>query len=366
MATSESQAMSRYTDEVGSDRPQWDPTQDDRLVCRASFAESPNARTLVFAPLAPARFSFDPGQYMNFAFRIDGETVERCYSISSSAANESRIAITVKRVQGGRASGWLVDHFPVGTSVRANGPMGNFSLMELGGNPLVLISAGSGVTPMASMLRTMADLGTNADVVFLHYASTASEMLYRDEYASLAKRLPTVRIITVVTRSADGEIWTGATGRVTREMLLAHAPDIERRTILCCGPTGFMSSVSQLARDLGIPDSAYHEEKFDLSEHVALPGEQLSIGDQSFGIRFLKVDQTIQCSPDTTILRAAQAALIPMPSSCMRGACGTCRTKLISGSVDMKHAGGLRPRDIEKGWILPCCSRPTSYVELDR
>ena len=104
---------------------------------------------------------------MTFRAEIDGETVERCYTLSSSAAVEGSVAITVKRKEGGRLSTHLHETLGVGGVIEAFGPSGRFGLPEDVEAKFLLISAGSGVTPMASILRTAADLGADLDAVFL-------------------------------------------------------------------------------------------------------------------------------------------------------------------------------------------------------
>jgi len=359
--------MRQLLDALQPERPLFDASRDNRLICCKVTIETSDAKSYVFAPMTPARLAFLPGQYMNFSFNIGDEPMERCYSIASAATNEARIAITVKRVAGGRVSNWLFDHMRVGVIVRASDPLGAFTPTAAKAPKILLLSAGSGITPVMSMLRTVEALGADTDIVFLHAARRLDDVIYRNELEHLACRLPNLRMVLHVTRPDASETSGPTPGRLDAQTLVDLVPDISGRAVFCCGPTGFMASARAYALSHGVTADAYFEEHF-VATAVGEPTDGLhtATAKASFAVRFDKLNRTIDCPADMTLLKAAQQAKIPMPSSCQRGMCGTCRTKLISGTVDMRHGGGIRPRDVDKGFILPCCSRPTSDIVLEK
>ena len=122
--------------------------------------------------------------------------------------------------------------------------------------------------------------------------------------------------------------------RLTADVLLRLIPDLAARTVPCCGPLPFVQMVHAMAAAAGVPDARYGEESFD-------------------------------CAETSTILAAVKAARLPPPSSCAQGICGTCKTFKHAGEVTMAHAGGIPQRDIDRGFILPCVSRPLSDIVLD-
>lgn len=353
---------------LSPDRPIWDSAQDNRLVCRAVIDEATECKTFVLSAPDPARFIFDPGQFLTFSFDLEGQKVERCYSLSSSAANDTAISITVKKVGGGRISPWLFENMRPGVVVHADGPRGNFSAAVVGSRRMLFLSAGSGITPLASMLRTVHDVGADTDIVFLHFVRRRSEIIFSDELQLIARRLANVRLVVVATQPDEDEGWDGPVGRIDGDCLARHVPDLAARTVFCCGPIGFMASAKQLVRSAGVPEGAYYEESFDFTPSPeAIPGDPAGPEPSAnFEIRLARAQRTIMCRQDTTLLRAVQAERIPVPSSCGKGVCGTCRTRLISGTVEMHNAGGLKQREIDQGWILPCASKPTSPIVLDR
>jgi ferredoxin-NADP reductase len=349
----------------------WDSGRDDRLICRAIIDENGPAKTISFSPATLCRFAFEPGQYLVFTFETEDGPIERCYSISSSAANEHCISITVKLVPGGRASTWLAAHLRVGDVVHAHGPLGNFSAGRSPAKMLLFLSAGSGITPIASMMRTFADFCADVDVTSIHWSRTPDSTIFAEEMPLWARRVPSARLFLSTTSSETPAKGCEFFGRISAQQIEATVPDIAQRTVYCCGPAGFMADARRLVLGLGLPSSAYHEESFDFAIEKSDPAAQApaefgATTHAGFAVHFSKSGRTIQCPQDTTLLRAASAERLPIPSSCRKGVCGTCRTRLVSGTVEMKNGGGLRQRDIDQGWILPCCSKPTSPVVLDR
>ncbi|WP_226576884.1 hybrid-cluster NAD(P)-dependent oxidoreductase [Acuticoccus sediminis] len=330
------------------------------MRCLAAWDETHDVRSFLLAPEDGGRIAYSPGQFITI--RVpgpDGELVERCYTLSSSAAGERTATITVKRKEGGVLSGHLHATLTPGTVIEAFGPSGQFGPTKAD-DKYLLLSAGSGVTPMLSMVRTAVDLGIDLDAVFIHAARTESDIIAAHDLAALARRLPHLRIVTVASR-ANGA-WDGERGRIDAHALARLVPDLAQRTVLCCGPEGFMKAMHEAALALGVPDSRYLEESFDFGEvDVDVPADG-----RLFRITFAKSGKSFDCPGNLTILQAAKLAGIPMASSCAKGVCGTCKCLKTSGSVDMNHGGGIRDREVARGFILPCSSRPQTDIVLDR
>ncbi|PWC31502.1 hypothetical protein TSO352_31575 [Azospirillum sp. TSO35-2] len=350
--------------------PLWDPDRDDRLVCRAVRQETHDVKTFVFSGHSPCRFRFKPGQFITLDLPIDGATVNRCYTVASSAARPHRIAITVKRVPGGPVSNWLHDHMVPGRELRATGPMGSFTPAGRPLTKLLFLSAGSGITPLMSMARTLDDLALDRDVVFVHAARTPADIIFRAELDAMARSGTGFRLAHLCEAAGDEGQWPGYTGRLSLPMLRLIAPDLLERDLYVCGPTPFMAAVRAMAQDAGVDPARYHEESFnfeDLADSAAdLPIAAEPVSVEGFTIEFTKSGRTITCGADTRILEAASAAGIRLPSSCARGLCGTCKSRLLSGQVAMNHGGGIRQREIDQGQILLCCSRPVSDLVIER
>jgi len=341
----------------------WGEGDDGTLICRAVVEETADVKTFVFAPAEPARFRFDAGQFLTFSFPVEGESVLRCYTIASPPTRPETVAITVKRKPGGVVSPWLHAAMRPGMSVSATGPMGVFSDAAVPVGKLVLLGAGSGITPLMSILRRAADLGMDRDIVLIDSAHRPADLIFHEELALLARFLPGLRIVHLVSHATSG--WAGLRGRLSRQVLELVVPDLAERAVLCCGPDGYRATVRGVLGETGFDLARYHEESFSFDLPEEAPAAAVEGADRSFTISFARSGRSIACDADTTVLAAARAAGMRLPFSCAKGVCGTCKTKLVSGQVDMRHGGGIRQREIDQGIALLCCSRPLGDLVLD-
>lgn len=343
----------------------WNRDIDEDLICVDVHQETHDVKTFTFASPEGKRFTFEAGQYFLFDLDIDSEPESRCYSISSSPCRSQTFSVTVKRVAGGRISNWLHDNLAINSRVKANGPLGQF--IRPAAKKYLFLSGGSGITPVMSMVRELADTCEPVDVVFLHAARTPKDLVFREELACLAGRMKGVRL-QLLPETVQGETqWPGLTGRISADYMKLAVPDLAERIVMCCGPAPFMAAARAITAELGVPPSNYIEESFDAAviEDTDIPlVEEAKV--RTFQVAFSKQSRTIDVSGEQTVLSCAKKAGVKLPSSCSNGVCGTCKSKLVSGTVDMNHNGGIRQREIDAGLFLPCCSKPLSDLVIDR
>jgi ferredoxin-NADP reductase len=340
--------------------PFWDPERDDTLVCAGVREETADVRTLVFRPERELLFRFVPGQFMTFEL----DSVQRCYTIASPPTRPFRIEITTKR--SGAGSAWLHDHVRPGTRLRVQGPAGEFSFGAAPRGKYLFLAGGSGITPLMSMARTAHDLGSVADIVLVQSARTAQDLLFAGELADMSSR-PGFRAASVVGADRPGARWHGLRGRLCAPILSAVAPDLAERDVFCCGPAPYMAAVRDLLKASGYDLRRYREESFSFAAGEPEPEPEIRPSAQGgYQILFTTSGRTISCAADTPVLSAARAAGLRLPSACNKGVCGTCKSRMISGTVEMKHGGGIRQREIDAGMVLLCCSRPTSDLVVER
>ncbi|WP_409149222.1 2Fe-2S iron-sulfur cluster-binding protein [Pseudoxanthobacter sp. M-2] len=348
---------------------------DDLLVCRQVHTETHDVKTFVFASRNPRLFRFHPGQFMTFDWPVGDEPVQRCYTIASAPSRPDTFAITVKRVPGGPVSNWLHDNLVPGMEVRAVGPMGEFTCATHPAEKYLFVSGGSGITPLMSMSRAITDLAEDRDVVFVHAARTPADIVFRAELDAIARAHARFKVAYVVESDAGEPGWPGFRGRLSWPMLSLIAPDLHEREVFTCGPSPFMKAVRAMLSDGGADMRRYHEESFNFEElapitqaAAARAEEKLVEGEArgSFRVTFSKSGRAIDCPDDTFVLQAARAAGMKLPASCTKGLCGTCKSRLVSGQVEMKHAGGIRQREIDQGLVLLCCSKPLTDLVVER
>jgi ferredoxin-NADP reductase len=362
----------------------WDDDDRTVLVCSAVSDVTHDVKNFVFEPQADRTFQFEAGQFLTLMLEIDGHPVNRCYTISSPPTRPHRIAITVKRVIGGQVSNWLHDSVEPGTKIAAMAPLGAFTLARQPADKYLFLSAGSGITPLMSMTRTLYDLGSDADVVFVHSARTPADIVFRHELAAIESVMPNVRVVHVCENDYPSERWGGMRGRLSPDMLRTLVPDLHERVTFNCGPVPYMESVSRILGELHYDMRSYHEESFTFDDPAepggAPPPEGVEYDDiaisppapetdedsvATYAVEFAKSGRTISCRADENVLDAALAAGLRLPSSCSQGMCGTCKVSKLAGEVEMSHNGGIRPREIAANKILVCCSKPLSDLTID-
>ncbi|HLZ64975.1 MAG TPA: hybrid-cluster NAD(P)-dependent oxidoreductase [Aliidongia sp.] len=355
----------------GRPKTSWDPEVDDRLMCVDVHQETHDVKTFTFVSPAGKYFDFHAGQYFLFDLELGDAAESRCYSISSSPHRQNAISITVKRVAGGKISNWLHDNLTPNVTVQAKGPLGAFVRPNGAGRKFLFLSGGSGITPLMSIARDLADAVEPADVVFIHAARSPRDVIFRDELALLASQIKGFRLHLLPEDIADERSWPGLSGRISKPYLSLAVPDVAERTVMCCGPAPFMKAARDIVSELGVPATNYLQESFDATplEDGPIkdaPLEAEGMGTQSFRVDFAKQARAIEVPAGQTVLSFAKRQGIRIPSSCANGLCGTCKSKLVSGTVAMQHNGGIRQREIDAGWFLPCCSKPLSDLVVDR
>src|SRR6185437_4710753 len=347
----------------------WNSDADDTLVFCQVRQETHDVKSFFFRAPSERAFVFEPGQFITLELEIDGEAVNRCYTISSPPTRPHTISITVKRVPGGKVSNWLHDNLHAGSEVRVLGPSGEFTCARHPARKYLFLSAGSGITPLMSMSRAHHELGDDSDIVFVHSARTPDDIIFARELDLIASNQSHFRTAFVCERLGARTNWPGVTGFLSLPLLRLIAPDFLEREIFTCGPAPYMQAVRKLLDEGGFERSHYHEESFSF-DTVSEVAAQLTTApvetETRFRVSFAKSNREIECGSGQHVLDAAKKAGVRLPASCTQGMCGTCKVRLVSGEVAMKHAGGIRQREIDQGMVLLCCSKPLSDLVVDK
>lgn len=349
----------------GAVAPSAEPWQQGRpiaMICRHIEQVNAEVKSFVFAPAEPMLLHHDPGQYVTITAAIGDSSVSRCYTISSPATRPYTISITVKREPGGVMSTWLHDRFSVGDTVEISGPNGTFSPVVHPAHKYLFLAGGVGITPYLSVLRGIDDLAQDADVALIHHIRTPEHVFFNEELTALVSR-GRRRSAYVVCDVASGQGWSGHTGRIHIDLITSLVPDALEREVFVCGPSAYMGAARKELEAAGLSADRIHKESFVLPvvrEPVETPSST-----NGFTLTLARSGVEVAVEPGVPLLKAAIAAGVRMPSSCGSGLCGTCKTVKLSGSVEMNHAGGIRPKEIAAGKILPCCSIPQEDVVID-
>lgn len=401
--------------------PVWAPGKT-RVRCVEVLRETHDTKTYCFVSDPISLFHFKPGQFITIEVPVGSTVLRRSYTISSSPSRPYVLSITVKKVPMGWLSNWLFDNVEEGFECTIAGPAGKFTCFDHPAEKMLFLTAGSGVTPAISMLRWLSDTSSKADVVFINNVRSPDDIIFHHEILHLGARLGNKAHLMIVPSTVPaGRHWHGPTGRLNEALLRICAPDFAEREAFVCGPGPYMESAKNLLQSLGHPSHRYHDESFGpagaassrkgdqaasaspkaspakgsqpvagivaapspgrddtpaldpslflltKSGLQARPAESMKEREGTTSGRNVTIKgsgQSFAVEPGQTILEAAEAAGVPMESSCRSGTCGSCKMRKISGEVKVDESAALSQEDIEPGHVLTCISSPVSDVVL--
>lgn len=337
------------------------------LVVARIFDETPSVRTfrLVAPDGGPLPFDHLPGQYLTLQQQIGGQRVTRCYTIASPPSRRAYCEISVKREPKGLSSGNLHDHVREGEPLRIGAPGGNFFFAGTGAKHVVLIAGGVGVTPLMSIIRYLTDACWPGRIDFLFSVRTREEIIFHDELRALAARFPNLHMHVILSQAENDPGWSGERGHLSAKVMKHWVADWSSPNVYLCGPKPMMDAVSQLVKELGVPEESLHTEAFISAAALvglATAPDARSDADGSLAggveaiIRFAKSRTSTVATPGQTVLEAAEEAGVDIPYECRSGICGQCKVRLESGRVVMEVEDALAAAEKQAGYILCCQS----------
>jgi len=339
--------VDRYVELV---RPSWSSTEI-RAKVTAVARTTPRSVTVTLRPNGNWT-GFIAGQHTQLSVEIDGVRQARCYSMANCAtAGDGLIELSITAHPQGRVSQHLRRFAEKGQTVALTTAEGTFTLPEKEPDHLLLISGGSGITPVMSMLRTRCALGWENPLTFVHYALTEADMLYRDELEELAGEARGVRLVRIFTdEPGRGDL----DGFLSLAQLDRAAPQWAEAEAFVCGPAPLMDAAREIFARRGRGDHL-HTESFTLAPFV--PAKQVD-GTVRFGVSEMGV-----ASDGRPLLLQAEAAGLAPLSGCRMGICHTCTRQLCTGTVRDAVTGKLTTGpDVN---IRICVSVPVGDVEID-
>jgi len=340
------------------------------------------AHTLVTADAAVLTFTdpearlaqYLPGQFLTLNIDIEGTKHRRSYSLCAAPGVDAQAAVCVKRVEGGLVSNFILDHVKAGSTMNLFTAIGNFvcAPAPAAKRHIVLIGAGSGITPLWSIAKAILSQEPKSYVSLIYGNRTEDSIIFRAELADWqAKYSAHFRVVHTLTQAPAG--WAGPSGRITGtlvEELLPHLQpleDVEETRFYLCGPQAMADSVEHDLLATGVHKKKIFRESFFSdnlleAEKLTTPGAVFEEETGPFTVQ-IKVDgktYEVEVPVGETILQAALDLDIAMPYSCQAGLCTACRAKCHSGKIDMDETEGLVESDIKDGYVLLCVGHPRS------
>ncbi len=310
---------------------------------------------------------FSAGQYLSIHLTIGNMKLSRPYSLASSPreALDGTYILTIKRVEGGLASQYILDNWVVGTKVTASEPLGVFTYEPLrDAKTTIGIAGGSGITPFRSLAKAIADGDEDAELILLYGSRTLADAVFQEEFKALEQACPKFKLVNVLSaEEAEGY----EKGFITAELIKKYAPEGEY-SIFLCGPQAMYEFVDKEIETLKLRKKFIrHElfgEYFNPSKEEDYPAD-VALAFQ-ITVRIAGEEKVITAKADESILRSLEANGIAAPAHCRSGECGWCHSKLVSGEVYVpKSVDGRREADYIYGYIHPCCSFPLSDLVME-
>lgn len=298
---------------------------------------------------------FRAGQYLRLTVEINGVRRTRCYSPANSVhAADGLIELTAKAHANGYVSKHLQQALAVGMTVGLSQAEGQFALPETRPDRILLISGGSGITPVMAMLRTLCDEGHAGRITFLHYANALADQLYADELATITARFPNVELLRAYREPEQaGEL----AGLFCRDHLLTAVPDYADAATFLCGPPAMMAAVQAVWAEDGL-SAQLHLEHFG-----AAPAAAPALAGSAEGeVRFARSER-LAANSGATLLDQAEAAGLKPESGCRMGICHACTCRKTAGRVRDTRTGAISDAGEED--IQICISVPVGTVTLD-
>ena len=325
--------------------------------------ETASAKSIKLVNEGGCQPPFQSGQYINVFVDAGGVRTSRPYSIASSPTQTGHYELTVRKVEDGFVSDYLMNELKPGDKISSSSPSGNFHYNPLfHGNKLALIAGGSGITPFMSMIRELADKNLSRRLHLFYGCRVEDDVIYRaelDRIASAHKNFTWDLVVSEPTPS-----YRGHTGFINATLIKEKLDGLDWMFFIC-GPSAMYQFCLPELEKLQIPSRKIKVEVMGAPKDiVAYPGwpENVKAGDV-FKVA-VKGKKTISASALEPLMISLERAGMAIPALCRSGECSLCRTKLLSGKVYQPNDVKLRKSDRTFGYIHPCVAYPTTDIEI--
>ena len=315
---------------------------------------------------------FRASQYVSVSLNVDGRPVSKPYTIRSNlkdalGTENTSYTLTIKKVDPGFASPWILANWKEGDKVDISGPLGEFYYESLkDAKTVIALAGGSGITPFYSMAAAVVDGIEDFDLTILYGSRTADGILLKDEIEALAARSNgRVKVVHVLSHEEKEGYEHGF---LTAELIKKYAPEGDY-SVFMCGPKAMYDFGEGECRKLGLPKRRYRAEMsgdyMKVVNNADYPKDQIG-KEYKLTVHIHGEKQDIICKAGESLIWALEAAGIKAPTHCRSGECGWCHSRLISGNVYVPaDADGRRMGDKKFNWIHPCATFPLSDIELE-
>ncbi|MFN3402832.1 MAG: 2Fe-2S iron-sulfur cluster-binding protein [Cytophagaceae bacterium] len=350
-------------------------TQYYQLKVKEIIQETPDAVSLVFQKPEKG-FEYKAGQFLTLIFTISGEKHRRSYSLCSSSGIDNDLVVTVKRVINGKISNYIADNIRIGDTIDVMSPSGNFIFTpdKTQKRNIVLIGAGSGITPLMSILKTILYDEPQSTVSLLYGNRNEQSIIYFRVLNELKMKFTDRFNLIYFLSQPEGE-GEFVVGRLNQSEIIKQlertGADLRKSEYFICGPEGMMHEVKKSLDIIKLEKERIHQESFVNTISSESTGKIVDDGqnkEQEVVIIYQGSEYKVKVKPEQTILAAALDADIDLPYSCQSGLCTACMGKCVSGKVHLDEKDALSDKELQQGYVLTCVGHPVTsdvVIEID-
>ena len=326
--------------------------------------ETASAKTFRFVSEDHYLPPFQAGQYLAVKVDLGSVLTSRPYSISSAPNQTGYYDLTIRRVEGGMVSNYLLDKVERGQKFEVSGPHGNFCFNPLFHDPdMVLMAGGSGITPFMSIIREIVECGLNRNVYLFYGNKSFDDVIFHQALADIAAVFPNIRYFPVLENPPDD--YTGCRGLMSGALIKEKLGDLAGKTFYLCGPQAMYDYCVPQLEELGVPRRKIRKELYgppsDPSRGEGWPSTVSK--DDVFSIS-IKGRGQVQGRAGDTLLSVLEKHGYVVPAVCRSGECSMCRVKVVSGQVFQPPGALVRKSDQRFGYVHSCVSYPLEDLEI--
>jgi len=355
-----------FTSEKGTVAAYINRLHPSRLKLRVSdiLEETGSTKTLRLVAVEQELPPFQAGQYIALDIEVDCIRTSRPYSISSQPNQTGYYDITVKRVEQGLVSSYLLDRVNRGDELVSSGPAGNFYFNPIiHKTTMVCIAGGSGITPFMSMIREIVDCGLDRTIHLFYGNRTDEDVIFHEELTNIAKRFDNITYLPVIEDPTDE--YSGVCGFVTSNLIRELVGDIEDKSFFICGPRGLYEFCLPELEQMGIPRRKVRQEMYGAPLNIwEYPGWPQRVNkDDIFSVK-LRDGRQLEAKAAEPLIVALEKHHASVPSLCRSGDCSMCRVKILNGKVFQPAGVPVRKSDRQFGYVHSCISYPIEDLEI--
>ncbi len=347
-------------------------SSNNQVRIEEKIKETADATTFVLAQNDLIK-QYKSGQFITLLLTIGGEKIRRSYSFSSSPTLDSKPSITVKKIQDGKVSSYLIDTVKPGESLEFIQPAGIFTLDKASTDSLVFIGAGSGITPLMSMIKTALSDKSYKKVCLIYSNRNEDSVIFKKQLDQLQATNSNFSVVYTYSQPHDHALPTGRLNQSKFIKIIESLSDlaVAKSDYFLCGPDGMLEEVKHGLEILKVAASNIHKESFvtaNENDSVFVSVPEHSGDANEVTVMYQGSEYKFSVKPGKTILQSALDEGIDLPYSCMSGLCTACMGKCLSGKVEMGDQDGLSEKEVKNGYVLTCVGRPAAagtVIEID-